>query len=287
MQSGLKRPIILAIPGKNSRGDLQVKKYIGIATICFASFLGFVSPAYSAVVIKVRAINPLEEEAPVTIHYPLPAGLTSEDVLAKRVARGKSPAAPADFEINFDENEKVYFVDHQITLAPKEIVVLEVEAKDIWTVTPETIDRLKKQVEDLLKARPPSEGSVSGEAAAGDPIALKLKEEISRQLEEIVENQKATAITQVGVRGHIEAYQKNRETLQQVGMDITMLRNMIAAQEIPVEGEESRSLPSLSGANEIQPQSVPPSASGLAGPAPAPVAKPSVAEKLKSLFRWK
>ncbi len=279
-----------------------MKEYIGIATICFASFLGFVSPAHSAVVIKVRAINPLDEEAPVTIHYPLPAGLTSEDVLAKRVARGKGPAAPADFEINFDENEKVYFVDHQITLAPKEIVVLEVEAKDIWTVTPETIDRLKKQVEDLLKAPPPSEGSVSfvsEEAAAGrpngraspsagDPIALKLKEEISRQLEEIVENQTATAITQVGVQGHIEAYQKNRETLQQVGMDITMLRNMIAAQEIPEEGEESRSLP---GANEIQPQSVPPSASGdasgLAGPAPAPVAKPSVADKLKSLFRWK
>ena len=110
-----------------------------------ASFLGFVvSPAHSAVVIKVRAINPLEEEARVTIHYPLPAGLTSEDVPAKRVAHGKSPAAPVDFEINFDENEKVYFVDHQITLAPKEIVVPEVEAKDIWTVTRRTIDRLLK-----------------------------------------------------------------------------------------------------------------------------------------------
>ena len=66
-------------------------------------------------------------------------------------------------------------------------------------------------------------------------------------MEEIVEDQKATAITQVGARGHIEAYQKNRETLQQVGMDIMMLRNMTGAQEVPEEGEKS------DGGSEVQP----------------------------------
>lgn len=247
--------------------------------------MGFVGTAECAVVIKVRAINPLEEEALVTIHYPLPAGLTPEDVLAKRVARGKGPAVPTDFAINFDEDEKVYFVDHLITLAPKEIVVLEVEAKDIWTVPQKTIDGLKKQVEDLLKASPPSEGFVSEEAAAGpDPVALKLKEEISRQLEEIVANQKATAITQVGVQWHIKAYQKNREVLQQVGMDITMLRNMAGAQEVPEEGEKS------DGGSEVQPPPQAPPAvardAAVTEPEPEPQ-KESVADKLKSLFRWK
>lgn len=264
---------------------------INIPIILLALFMGFcVTAAEGAVVIKVRAINPLEEEAPVTIHYPLPAGLTSEDVLAKRVARGKGPAVPADFEINFDENEKIYFVDHLITLAPREIVVLEVEAKDIWIVPQKTIDGLKKQVEDLLKARPPSEEFVSEEAAAGpDPVALKLKEEISRQLEEIAGNQKATAITQVGVQGHIEAYQKNRETLQQAGMDIMMLRNMIAAAR---EAQQTQENPQ--GETEARDQAAPSdvstsaSASGSArgGGGPAEQ-KQSVADKLKSLFRWK
>ena len=259
--------------------------------ILLALFMGFcVTAAEGAVVIKVRAINPLEEESPVTIHYPLPAGLTPEDVLAKRVARGKGPAVPGNFEINFDENEKAYFVDHLITLAPKEIVVLEVETKDIWTVPQKTIDGLKKQVEDLLKAQPPSEefvsfvSFVSEESAAGpDPVALKLKEEISRQLEEIVEDQKATAITQVGARGHIEAYQKNRETLQQVGMDITMLRNMIASQQ----EQQTRENPGETEArDQAAPSGVSTSASGGAGDGPAEQ-KQSVADKLKSLFRWK
>ena len=252
-----------------------MKNNTNIPIILLALFTGFcATAAESAVVIKVRAINPLEEEAPVTIHYPLPAGLTPGNVLAKRVARGKGPAVAADFEINFDENEKVYFVDHLITLAPREIVVLEVEAKDIWTVPQETIDGLKKQVEDLLKARPPGP----------DPVALKLKEEISRQLEEIVEDQKATAITQVGARGHIEAYQKNRETLQQVGMDIMMLRNMTGAQEVPEEGEKS------DGGSEVQPPPQAPPAVAqdavVTEPEPEPQ-KESVADKLKSLFRWK
>ncbi|MBI5024134.1 MAG: hypothetical protein HZC18_03940 [Candidatus Omnitrophica bacterium] len=258
--------------------------------ILLALFTGFcVTAAEGAVVIKVRAINPLEEEAPVTIHYPLPAGLTPEDVLAKRVGRGKGPAVAGDFEINFDENEKVYFVDHLITLAPKEIVVLEVEAKDIWTVPQKTIDGLKKQAEDLLKARPPSEefaspvSFVSEEAAAGpDPVALKLKEEISRQLEEIVEAQKATAITQVGVQGHIEAYQKNRETLQQVGMDITMLRNMLSARE--AREEEEKPAPAVEKQTQDQVSSPESASAPLARPAEQ---KQSVADKLKSLFRWK
>ncbi len=246
--------------------------------ILLALFLSFgATTAESGVVIKVRAINPLEEEAPVTIHYPLPAGLTSDDILAKRIARGKGRAVRANFEVNFDENEKVYFVDHQITLGPKEIVVLEIEAKDVWTVPQETVDRLKKEVEDLLKTPPPPP---EGEEETGpDPVALKLKDEISRQLDEIVEDQKATAITQVGVQAHIEAYQKSRETLQQVGMDITMLRNMIAAQQ----AEETPQ-----GETGVQDQAVSSGAPNAEASAAEPAAeKQSVADKLKSLFNWK
>lgn len=243
--------------------------------------MGFVGTAECGVVIKVRAINPLEEEAPVTIHYPLPVGIAAEDVLAKRVTRGKGPAHPADFQINFDETEKLYFVDHAITLAPKEIIVLELEAKDVWTVPQKTIDDLRSQAEDLVKARPRGEGE---EEVAPDPVAVKLKEEIFRQLDRVVEAQKAGGIPRAGVQGHIDAYQKNREVLQQVGMDITMLRNMAGAQEVPEEGEKS------DGGSEVQPPPQAPPAvaqdAAVTEPGPGPQ-KESVADKLKSLFRWK
>lgn len=244
--------------------------------------MGFVGTAECGVVIKVRAINPLDEEAPVTIHYPLPAGIAAEDVLAKRVTRGKGAARPADFQINFDETEKLYFVDHAITLAPKEIIVLELEARDVWTVPQETIDDLKSQAEDLVKARPRGE---SEEEVAPDPVAVKLKEEIFRQLAQVVEAQEAGGISRAGVQGHIDAYQKNREVLQQVGMDITMLRNMTGAQEVPEEGEKS------DGGSEVQPPpQAPPAveqdAAAVTEPEPE-LQKKSVADKLKSLFRWK
>jgi len=115
---------------------------------------------------------------------------------------------------------------------------------------------------------------------------VKLKEEIFRQLEQVVEAQKAGGITQAGVQGHIDAYQKNREILQQVGMDLAMLRNITNAREIPEEGGESRS---PQGANEIQTQPQAPSpvargADAVTGPEPQ---KETVADKLKNLFRWK
>jgi len=260
-----------------------MKKNTNISIILLALFTGFAGSAECGVVIKVRAINPLDEEAPVTIHYPLPGGITAEDVIGKRVARGKGPARPADFQINFDESEKAYFVDDQMTLAPKEIVVLEVEARDVWTVPQKTIDDLKIQAETLVKARPRGEGE---EESRPDPVAVKLKEEIFRQLEQVVEAQKAGGITQAGVQGHIDAYQKNREILQQVGMDLAMLRNITNAREIPEEGGESRS---PQGANEIQTQPQAPSpvargADAVTGPEPQ---KETVADKLKNLFRWK
>lgn len=255
---------------------------IFIILLVLSMGMGFAGTAECGVVIKVRAINPLEEEAPVTIHYPLPAGITAEDVIGKRVTRGKGPARPADFQINFDETEKLYFVDHAITLAPKEIIVLEVEAKDVWTVPQKTIDDLKSQAEDLVKARPRGEGE---EEVAPDPVAVKLKEEIFRQLDQVVEAQEAGGITRAGVQRHIDAYQKNREVLQQVGMDITMLRNMAGAREVPEEGEKS------DGGSEAQPPpQAPPAAeqdaAAVTEPGPEPQ-KESVADKLKSLFRWK
>lgn len=263
-----------------------MKKYIIIFIIYVALFLGFITPAESNVTIKVRAINPLEEEAPVAIHYPLPAGITAEDVIGKRISRGKGPERPADFQINFDETQKLYFVDHAITLAPKEIIVLEVEAKDVWTVPQKTIDDLRSQAEDLVKARPGGEG---GEDAGSDPVAVKLKEEIFRQLEQVAKAQKENAIAQVGVEAHMKAYQKSRATLQQVQMDIAMLENMIAAQKeeqpqpedaIPTPPGE---VPAPGGAGtQVQTPSSP-----AVEAAEPPVEKQGVLDKLKGLFKRK
>lgn len=260
-----------------------------IFIILLVLFMGFAGTAECGVVIKVRAINPLDEEVPVTIHYPLPGGLTAEDVIGKRLARGsgKGLSEPEDFQINFVEGEKAYFIDHQMTLAPKEIVVLEVEARDVWTVPQKTIDELKNQAESLVKMQPRGEGE---EESGPDPVAVKLKEEISRELGQVLQAQKESGITQVGAQGHIKAYQKNREILQQVGMDLTMLRNMTSAPETGTQ-EQNPSQDSLPLGDSLpSPSETPPSVSQGTPASVVTEAEPpkkSAADKLKSLFKWK
>ncbi|MBI5150392.1 MAG: hypothetical protein HZA28_06445 [Candidatus Omnitrophica bacterium] len=254
----------------------------------------------SSVVIKVRAINPLDEPSPVKIHYPLPEGVTPKDITAKRITRGKEPAQEADFKVRLDKGTGTYFIDDKMTLEPKEIVVLAVEVRDVWTVAEDKVGQLYKEAEDLLRAQ-------AQQGREPTAVAMNLKDEIFRQLRRVLTSQQESTIALVGVQAHIDAYKKNAETLRQAETDITMLQNMLAAaQEAPEETglpPAQEVSPASPPAGETPPaggQVVPPPVSGEAlqaqpAPVPAPAApagekkegKTSVADKLKSLFKWK
>ncbi len=264
------------------------------------------------VVIKIRAINPLEEKASITIRYSLPIGLTSEDILAKYIKRGNKPTKRQNFKIRLDKEKKTYFVDQPMTLAPKEVVVLEIEVKDVWAIPAQKLDDLQAQTENLLKTpieRESTSADFMNDGSAPDPIVIKLKEEILRQLEKISATQEANTIAKAGVTAHIDAYRKNAETLKQVQMDIAMLENILGEKETLKKEElledaplsEPPSLPKIPVQSEEQAQ--PPLEVGQDQPVPSasiegenravqPAAtiepfsvKPSIADKLRSWFR--
>ena len=189
--------------------------------------------------IKIRAINPLETETPALIRYPLPKEVTSEDIIAKRIKFSGRPAAesgqkqeeepagsqdvpqapapiPAEFEVKYDKKNKCYYVAHELTLAPKQIATLEVEVRDVWMIPPEQVDRIKARVQELLKKYPQMEET-----------AIRLKDEILRQLDEIRTTQDGSAAGRVGVEKHIQAHEKNAEALRQTQMDVKMLQNLL------------------------------------------------------------
>ncbi len=194
--------------------------------------------------IKVRAINPLETEAPASIHYPLPKEVTPKDILAKRIKYSGKPTAdsgqskedpagseeipegqelsedipptPDDFMVKYDKKNEYYYVECEVTLAPKQIVTLEVEVRDVWMIPLEQIERIQAQVQALLEKYPQM-----------DETSLRLKDEILRQMDEIVAAQGNSAAGRVGVEKHIQAHEKNAEALGQAQMDIKMLQNLL------------------------------------------------------------
>lgn len=211
---------------------------------------GLTASAQAGVVIKIRAINPLETEAVAPIHYPLPPEVTPQDIVAKRIKfSGPSPAlrgtrdegqgtgdsvtpeadsaqepsaaeprAPqeADFKIKYDKKNGYYYVDHEVALGPRQIVTLEVEVKDVWNIPTERIEALRTEVDAL-----PAQGGELNETAAA------LKGEIGKALDQIVQSQGQSTVAKVGVEQHIKAYGKNREMLQQAQMDAKMLQNLL------------------------------------------------------------
>lgn len=192
--------------------------------------------AHAAVVIKIRAVNPLETETAAPIRYPLPKEVAPQDIVAKRIkfsgqreyhlvggAGDKEPAAAeprapqeADFKIKYDKKNGYYYVDHEVLLGPRQIVTLEVEVKDVWNIPPEQIETLRTEVDALL-----AQGGEMNETAAA------LKEEIGKALDQIVKSQEQTTVAKVGVEQHINSYGKNREMLQQAQMDKKMIQNLL------------------------------------------------------------
>lgn len=207
------------------------------------------SLAGADVVIKIRAINPLETETVAPIHYPLPKEITPEDIIAKRIKfsgrlaaesgqkleespagsqdiPGEEPALqessgdpapiPVDFAVKYDKKTKSYYVEHEVTLAPKQIVTLEIEVRDVWRIPQEQIDRVRAQVEELW-----------GKYPDGDGTSIDLKDEILRQLDQIAASQQNSTAARAGVEKHIQAYGKNAEALRQAQMDVKMLQNLL------------------------------------------------------------
>jgi hypothetical protein len=184
----------------------------------------------AGVVIKIRAINPLEEKTAVFIRYPLPQGITPGDIVARRMKSNRPPAAvegedptaavpavqEADFKIKYDKENKYYFVDHKMTLAPKEIVTLEVEVKDVWVVPSKEMEDLRKDMQALAEKYP-----------VLDDTAMRLRQEIFDALTQIEADQASGTVAKAGVENHIKAYEKNAERLRQARMDVKMLKNLL------------------------------------------------------------
>ena len=246
---------------------------------------GQVRLSEAGVVIKVRALNPLETRESVILHYPLPAEITQNDILKQRITysldHGADEEPPkSQFKVSYDEEEKVYFIDDEVTLLPREVVTLEVHVKDVWVIEEERIEALRREVEALFdqwalpedEEAPEEESSRSNGGMGGEgdepqgeegkeaewdadetkETALMMKGEILNSLDKILARQEENGILKVGVERHMAAYNDNIRDMLQVRQDIALLTELIqyGSPEADEEGAQEGEGEALSGTDD-------------------------------------
>ncbi len=225
------------------------RRAIAIFLLISSMSFGFlISEASANIVIKVRALNPLESEEIAAIRYPLPEEVTPDHIVAKNIIFSLPEEGEKErkttFNIEYIEEEGRYFIIDEVTMGPREVITLEAHVQDIWTIASGRFDSIKKTVEDLV-ARfpliPPETDEEDPETVEvlPDETAIALQEEIFIQLDEIAARQAKSTVLLIGVEKHMEAYYENMEDLSQVEADVLMLRYLLEPDE-EEDGEEAQ-----------------------------------------------
>jgi uncharacterized protein YgiM (DUF1202 family)/archaellum component FlaC len=106
--------------------------------------------------------------------------------------------------LNYDTQTEQYYVTSDINLKAGESVIRSVEIKDIWTISQDEVDSLKKQVEGI------SAGLAN---TSYNAQAITLKTDINTRLDRITRKQKDSTATP---QDHILAYRENQEDMKAV-----------------------------------------------------------------------
>lgn len=168
--------------------------------------MSVVSSACAAeVILKIRAVNPLTKPAETLVKEYLPRGVTAKDVINK----GK-------FRIEYDKAKDLCYAEQKVTLKPKEVLVLQVEVKDVWVVPAKKIDALRA---DAKKAFASKMAVAKGSKTAEDLFA-----QMNKTLDKVEARQAQNTIAKAGVESHMEEYWKDVDSIKQVESDIKLMK---------------------------------------------------------------
>ena len=203
-----------------------------------------VPDSYANIIVKVRALNPLESEEVAAIFYPLPSEVSPSDIIEKKItfslSEDEEKPRKTTFNVEYVEEKGRYFIIDEVALGPREVVTLEVHVRDIWTSPAERLDSIKQTVEGIIVQYQPAEDP-SGE----DPESVEeydeetiriLQDAIFEEIDAIAKRQPKSSVLKVGVEKHMEAYYEDMEALAQVEVDVLTLRSLLEPDE--EEGEE-------------------------------------------------
>jgi len=175
---------------------------------------------WGSVILKMLVINPSKSQTQVVpFKVYLPRETKPEYIIDQE-----------DLLLDFDEEAGLWYVHKDIELASGQSVTKKVEIKDVWIISQEETDSLRKQFDDLIK---PLEGT------AFYAQAVTLKSDADRLLDGILRKQNEYKATP---QEHILAYRENQEDLKAVKTDLEALKQLVTE-----ESNAGRAIGSLFG----------------------------------------
>lgn len=159
-----------------------------------------------SVIFRALIINPSERiSQKVPLKYYLPAEVKEEDIIKY----------DPELTVKFDSNQNAVYVTGEFELAPGESRTTMVEVTDIFKISPETINSLRGQAEELLK--PLQKTSFFGQGAT-------LKSDIDVMLDKILDRQSSAQTPESRIR----AYRENQIEFAGAKQKLDQLKTILA-----------------------------------------------------------
>ncbi len=162
--------------------------FLLILTLCITGV------ASASIVLRVMIVNPSGSKRQVEkVKQYLPPEVKREDIISMQ-----------NLKLSYDSDKAQFYVYGEYDLGPNEVVVKEVELKDVWFIPENEIGDIKKEVDNLIKKL---KGTQFQEQANF------LKESITLKLDDITSSQRVQSINP---ELHFEKYRTNLEKLYSV-----------------------------------------------------------------------
>jgi hypothetical protein len=161
-------------------------------------------------ILRIRAGNPIEKPQQVQIKSPLPARVTTNNILNL-----------SGLDLGYDVNSDTYYVQKTVELGPKEILVYDVELEDIWTIRPDELEGIRQRSKTLSTA-------LKGKGSYQD--AERLRQSVEQTVDMVLRSQKQNSIAS-GAQPvqHIRAYEENIEQFSRAKKDVVRIENLAIA----------------------------------------------------------
>ena len=178
----------------------QISNKIGRnLTVCAAAtiiLLGAMPCAFADIYINVVAVNGADSPKTSSLKFDLPGELSAEDILDTN-----------GLSVDYNVDDANYFVYGDVDLKAKESKTFRIHVKDKWTVTPDQVTGLQKQIEEgyekLGKAHDPLKADI-------------LKDRLEKKIDYIV-NLQTTSSDSIDKR--IDAYRQYAKELKRIQND--------------------------------------------------------------------
>ena len=160
-----------------------------------------------SIIFKTLINNPSKTASQtVPLKYFLPKEVKKENII--KIDEG--------LKVDYDAAQEAYFVYGEFELKPEETKILSVEVEDIWKISEEEVNSLRKQTEELTKPLKGTSYYAQGQLVKAD---------IDLSLDKILRLQKEATTPQ----GRIRAFREAKGEIEAVKNKIETLKTLVAS----------------------------------------------------------